>query len=457
MDPTSGAHAWSDDFDGAAADAPPPEADLCEADLVDFADASLDAAETCRRIEALAVSHLAGVLGFLPPTDVDPGGASRLDPDAPIPASAVEFVLPSVRPAGGALFADAGVARAAPADSPEPPSGPRVRGTFLPLRLSDPRRPLAYARVWTMLNAIHSHLREDRLVTQRGLYYLLATADQSLFPTPAVVNACLARDCVGALRCSRRAMGVVAAGRGQLAGAARVLTPAGTWRDCAAPGAGHYDIPGDVAAMLSDDPAVFDVRGEFRYVLVVEKDSVFAKLVQERVWDRLPLALVTAKGFPDLATRVFLHAVQKKYPRVPFLALVDWNPSGLLILRAFRGGARGRGANVALEGGRYALDIKWLGVRASDLRGVPAAARLPLTDLDRAKIRAMLAEDEAGGSAGGDGDEGAGEARARAFELREMRARGNKAEIESLYPVDGEGLATLSEYVVEKILNGDYF
>ena len=69
----------------------------------------------------------------------------------------------------------------------------------------------------------------------------------------------------------------------------------------------------------------------------------------------------------------------------------------------------------------------------------------------------MLAEDEAGGSAGGDGEEGAGEARARAFELREMRARGNKAEIESLYPVDGEGLATLSEYVVEKILNGDYF
>ena len=38
-----------------------------------------------------------------------------------------------------------------------------------------------------------------------------------------------------------------------------------------------------------------------------------------------------------------------------------------------------------------------------------------------------------------------------------MRARGNKAEIESLYPVDGEGLATLSEYFVEKILNGDYF
>ena len=88
MDPTSGAHAWSDDFDGAAADAPPPEADLCEADLVDFADASLDAAETCRRIEALAVSHLEGVLGFLPPTDVDPGGA-------------VEIVRPRVRARGG--------------------------------------------------------------------------------------------------------------------------------------------------------------------------------------------------------------------------------------------------------------------------------------------------------------------------------------------------------------------
>jgi hypothetical protein len=41
----------------------------------------------------------------------------------------------------------------------------------------------------------------------------------TLFPSPEVVNACL-RECVSLVRCSRHAMGVTAASRGQLAGAA---------------------------------------------------------------------------------------------------------------------------------------------------------------------------------------------------------------------------------------------
>jgi len=57
-------------------------------------------------------------------------------------------------------------------------------------------------------------------------------------------------------------------------------------------------------------------------VVVVEKDSVFTKLVQERVFDQLPCVLVTAKGFPDLATRVFLKRLQQSFPRITLLALV---------------------------------------------------------------------------------------------------------------------------------------
>jgi meiotic recombination protein SPO11 len=49
-----------------------------------------------------------------------------------------------------------------------------------------------------------------------------------------------------------------------------------------------------------------EFRSEAHYVIIVEKDSVFAKLVQERVFDRLPCVLVTAKGFPDLGGAVQL-------------------------------------------------------------------------------------------------------------------------------------------------------
>jgi DNA topoisomerase VI subunit A len=44
-------------------------------------------------------------------------------------------------------------------------------------------------------------------------------------------------------------------------------------------------------------------------ILVVEKDAIFQRLAEDRLWEVLPCVLITAKGFPDLATRAFLHKV----------------------------------------------------------------------------------------------------------------------------------------------------
>jgi meiotic recombination protein SPO11 len=402
-------------------------------DFADFADDELTPEETAARIEALAAAHALGVLGL---GDGDEGA----DYDR-VPPAALELSI--LGREGGVLAADASERSTLAFRVPA--------GAVARVRLHDPRRPLAYARIWKMLRALHAHLSEHRTVTQRGLYYLLATSDKTLFPTPAAVNRCLARDCVGLLRCTRRAMGVTAAGRGQVAGSLQIRGPEGRWRDLSLPGAGHFDVPGDIAAVEHPD---VEFRSDAKYLLVVEKDAVFAKLANERVWDRLPMVLVTAKGFPDLATRAFLRRLARRFPEARALALVDWNPSGLLILQTYRSGSGG----AALEAGRYALDVGWLGVRCADLRDVPEAARLPLTDLDRAKIRNMLAVAGAGDFDDDDGGgDGAGERRARVFELREMRRTGRKAEIESLYPIEGEGAETLSDYVVGKIVAGDYF
>jgi len=48
------------------------------------------------------------------------------------------------------------------------------------------------------------------------------------------------------------------------------------------------------------------IRVSARYILVVEKDCIFQRLNEDRLADRLPMVLVTAKGMPDLATRAFL-------------------------------------------------------------------------------------------------------------------------------------------------------
>lgn len=41
-----------------------------------------------------------------------------------------------------------------------------------------------------------------------------------------------------------------------------------------------------------------------------------------------PSIIVTAKGMPDLSTRVFLRQLHAAFPQLPVLGLVDWNPSG---------------------------------------------------------------------------------------------------------------------------------
>ena len=452
---------WGDDFDG---DEGGQDADDAEAEDVEFEDfaASLTPEETCERITKLAAAHIAGVLGFeLPPDlcerDFDPAAIARLP--QPLPG-ALEFTL--------AAGADSAVLASCPDDRADargqlfPPRDRAELGEGLiafrapsapersaRVRLHDPRRFLAYPRLWSLLRVVHAHCSEGRTVTNRGLYYLLATADHALWGSDA--RSAVARalgECVRLLRCSRRSMGITTAGRGLVAGRIAVRDfddPNGVWRDFGGVNAAPYEIPGDIDA-VERNRASGGVRVAASYALVVEKDAVFDRLRRERVWERVPLVLVTAKGFPDLATRAFLKGIQTRFPSITTLGLVDWNPSGALILRAYRSGS----ARAALESAAYALEVKWLGVRIAD---VPpevrnGAASMPLTRLDRAKIRNLLETADARTEAG----------RALRGELAEMARLDRKAEIESLCPLEhgGAGGASLSEYVVGKIVRGEY-
>lgn len=434
---------WGDDFDGEDGG---EDADDAEAEDVEFEDfaASLTPEETCERISKLAASHIAGVLGFELPPDL---GERAFDPAAiarspqPLPA-ALEFTLAAG--ADSAVLASCPTDRAdarghlsAPRDraalgeDPEAPSTslaafrvPSAPERSARVRLHDPRRPSAYPRLWSLLRTVHAHCSEGRTVTNRGLYYLLATADHALWGPGA--HAAVARalgECVRLLRCSRRAMGITTAGRGLAAGRLEVrefgtaATDDGVWRDFSGIHAPPYEIPGDIDAVEATS-ASGGVRVAASYALVVEKDAVFDRLRRERIWERVPLVLVTAKGFPDLATRAFLKGIQNRFPSVTMLGLVDWNPSGALILRAYRSGS----ARAALESARYALEVKWLGVRFADIPYI--AATMPLTRLDRAKIRNLLETADARTEAG----------RATRSELSEMARLDRKAEIESLCP-----------------------
>ena len=66
---------------------------------------------------------------------------------------------------------------------------------------------------------------------------------------------------------------------------------------------GGETIPQDVAGIV-------DIKTEASYVLVVEKDAIFQRLLEEGILFNTLLGkfiLITGKGMPDLSTRQFVQ------------------------------------------------------------------------------------------------------------------------------------------------------
>ena len=127
-------------------------------------------------------------------------------------------------------------------------------------------------------------------------------------------------------------------------------------------------IPGDVCSIAS-------VQSSARFILVVEKDTIFQRVLREGALDRLgPCIIVTVtgrpeyghgqsfyqslvlcsslpiqfcyccclrkgKGYPDVSTRVLLARLEAEL-RVPMLALVDADPHGIHIMCVYRFGTK---------------------------------------------------------------------------------------------------------------------
>ncbi|GFH08807.1 DNA topoisomerase 6 subunit A, partial [Haematococcus lacustris] len=154
--------------------------------------------------------------------------------------------------------------------------------------------------------------------------------------------------------------------------------------DCCRMGVGGKAIPPNVdkvTGMTSD--AVF--------ILLVEKDAAFMRLAEDRFYNTHPCIIITAKGQPDVATRLFLRRLRDTL-NIPVLALMDADPYGLKILSVYMKGSH----NMSYDSANLTTpDIKWLGVRPSDLDrfNIPEQCRLPMTDEDIKTGKKLLEEE----------------------------------------------------------------
>ena len=227
------------------------------------------------------------------------------------------------------------------------------------------------AGLLVVLRTLYEAALNGSTLTRREVYYMSA----HYFREADECYSSLAR--AGALlEVSREALGVIAAPRGRVAG---LLSVAG--EDLAASGRAAA-LPSDAALAAP----VIASRGA-RFLLIVEKEAIFARLVEGAVWRHAPCALITGAGVPDFATRAFAHAAAAALA-VPVYALVDSNPYGLAILACYAGGS-------ANDGRRWALPaLRWLGLTKADIAhyALPDRVAQAVSAADVRKAQAMLRE-----------------------------------------------------------------
>jgi len=129
-----------------------------------------------------------------------------------------------------------------------------------------------------------------------------------------------------------------------------------------------------------------------RCVLVVEKYTVFHRIVTSEFVRRVACVVVTGRGFPDFATRHLLaRVVAALGPHVPVLGVCDFNPHGLLLMSAYACGSAASHETDAYACpalrvvGLLAADVDRLALEPRDVEAFSAS--------DDAAVAALLASE----------------------------------------------------------------
>ncbi|KAI4339955.1 hypothetical protein MLD38_024837 [Melastoma candidum] len=226
-----------------------------------------------------------------------------------------------------------------------------------------------------VLLIIQQLLQEKKHGSKRDIYYMYP----SLFSAQSVVDRAINDLCI-ILDCSRHNLNVVSVGKGLVMGWLR-FTEAGSWYDCMNNLNAAHSVPVHVEK-------VDDILSMAQYILVVEKESVFQRLANDRFCSRNHCIVITGRGYPDVPTRRFLRLLFETL-HLPTFCLVDCDPFGFDILTTYRFGSQQMAQEAKLL---CNPEIRWLGAFPSDFEKyrLPEESLLPLTENDERKIKAML-------------------------------------------------------------------
>jgi meiotic recombination protein SPO11 len=327
----------------------------------------------------------------------------------------------------------------------------------------------------TLLSLLHGNTLSAVTATQRNVFYQILRR----IPDQRAVNSAIV-ELAGLMNVPRSLLGVQAGFRGSIGGSCTMRCNSVDLRRVGSQGCpvpGHLVDPNDPL-----DSGGIDCSSA-RFLLIVEKDAVFQRLMAERIFDIVPCVIISGHGFPSLAVRALVKYIANIWRHLLIVALVDYNPAGILILLQYQQSTGGRTLKRGLrEAADFAVsEVKWLGVHSAD---VPLNGPLkPFTQRCQAQIRNLVTPGSDGRKSNDCCDSShhptKEEGRQRrnrqsadqAYavppswmnELLEMQRRAVTCEIEVLYPKQtvsisggGAGAATFAQVVASKVLRQQY-
>jgi DNA topoisomerase VI subunit A len=236
----------------------------------------------------------------------------------------------------------------------------------------------------TMLhaNSIKELIDADKTLSLRAMFYkglhTVAGTNEKTFLDQDESDGIL-EDLEVSLGSLREELHIYAKKRGTMIGNITIIDN-GDEIDCRRMGTGGYAIPGIV------EPEVIQFKKcEAKFVLHVEKDTVWGRFNEDRFWEKHNCILTEGSGQPTRGVRRLLRRLNQELG-LPIYCLLDCDPWGHYIFSVIKQGS----ISLAFESERMAIpDAKFIGIRAKDYHECDLSddvqIKLSDTDIKRAK------------------------------------------------------------------------
>jgi DNA topoisomerase-6 subunit A len=225
-------------------------------------------------------------------------------------------------------------------------------------------------------------IEEGKTTSIRGLFYLLKhTIDGTKEETFNDQNECdpIIEDVEVLLDSLREELHLYASNAGALVGPI-TFVDSGDTIDCSRMGSGGYSIPSIV------EPEVIQfVKCDAKFVLHVEKDTVWRRFNEDKFWRSHNCLLTHGKGQPPRGVRRLLYRLHDEL-KLPIYCLLDNDPWGYYIYSVLKQGS----INLAFESRRMAIpDAKFLGLRSIDFDrcDLSDSVKISMNEHDRKRAR----------------------------------------------------------------------